>query len=137
MDLNELILSDAAVEGIETGAWVGNIPGMPDLRLKVLGTSAKAHVKAHQAKLEEARKKSRKPLTDDQVATAVKEALAEVTLVDWDGITDNGKAVKFDRALAKKWLTSRNGKKLADAVFWCAQKLDEDATEYVETVTKN
>lgn len=137
MDINELILSDAAVEGIETGAWVGDIPDLPGVRLKVLGSSAKAHVKANQAKLEAARKKSRKDLSAEQAADCIREVLAEVTLVDWDGITDGGKSVKFDRELAKKWLTSRNGKKLADAVFWAAQKLDQDANSYVESVTKN
>lgn len=137
MDINELILTDAAVEGIETGAWVGDIPNMPGLRLKVLGATSKAHVKANQAKLEMARKKSRKDLTGDQVADCMREVLAEVTLIEWDGITDGGKPVKFDRALAKKWMTSRNGRALADAVYWAAQKLDQDANTYVEEVTKN
>lgn len=137
MDINELILSDAAVEGIETGAWVTNIPGMPGLRLKVLGSSAKAHAKHHQKKIEELRKKSRKPLDNDQMSDALKETLAEVTLVDWDGLTNEGEPVPFDRETAKKWITSRNGKKFADAVFWCSQKLDEDSKEYVEEITKN
>lgn len=137
MDINELILSDAAVEGIETGAWVTNIPGMPDLRLKVLGASAKAHTKHHQKKIEELRKKNRKPLTNEQMADALKETLGEITLIDWDGLTDGGEPVPFDREKAIKWTTSRNGKKFADAVFWCSQKLDEDSKEYVEEVTKN
>lgn len=138
MDINELILSDEAVTGIESGAWVGEIPGMPDLRLKVLGSSSKAHAKAMQAKMEAYRKKNKgKPISDEQTAQVIREVLSETTLIDWEGLTQDGKPLKFDRALAKKWLTSRNGKRLADATYWCAQRLEEDAGAYVEEVTKN
>ena len=50
MDINELILTDAGVDAIEKGAWVGDLPGAPGVKLKVIGTASKAYRKAIQAK---------------------------------------------------------------------------------------
>jgi len=138
MDINELILSDAAVDAVENGAWVGDLPGAPGLNLKVLGTTSKAYRKAIQAKMERARKKQEgKPLSSEQVTSLVREVFAETALVDWQGLTSEGKDLPFDRELAKKWLTSRNGDMFSDLVATAAQRLDANANAYVETVTKN
>ena len=138
MDINELILSDEAVDAIESGAWVGDLPGAPGVEVKVLGTSSKTYRKAMQAKLEVLRKKNKgKELTGEQVTNAVRQVFGEVGLIDWRGLTQDGNDLPFDRELAKKWLVSRNGEAFADIVASASQRLDADASSYVETVTKN
>lgn len=138
MDINELILSDAAVDAIESGAWVGDLPGAPGVEVKVLGTSSKAYRKALEAKLESLRKKLKgKPLSQEQVTNAVRLVFGEVGLIDWRGLTKDGAELAFDRDLAKQWLTSRNGEAFADIVAQASQRLDADANAYVEEATKN
>ncbi len=138
MDIKELILTDAGVDAIEKGAWVGDLPGAPGVNLKVIGTASKAYRKAIQAKMEAARKKQDgKPLTADQVTVLVREVFGEVALLDWKGLTSEGKELPFDRELAKKWLTSRNGDAFSDLVATAAQRLDASANQYAEQATKN
>lgn len=138
MDINKLILSDAAVDALESGAWVGDLPGAPGVEVKVIGTTSKAYRKAIGAKIEALRKKSKgAPLEQEQVTACVREVFAEFALVDWRGLTKDGEPFPFDRDTARQWLTSRNGETFADIVANAAQRLDADANSYVETVTKN
>ena len=138
MDINQLILTDDAVNAIESGAWVGNLPGAPGVEVKVLGTTSAAYRKAIGAKMEAARKASKgAPLAQEQVTQMVREVFADVALIDWRGLEKDGKPFAFDREVARQWLTSRNGELFADLVATAAQRLDADANSYVETVTKN
>lgn len=138
MDINQLILSDAAIDALEGGAWVGELPGAPGVEVKVIGTTSAAYRKAIAAKIEALRKGSKGvPLDQDQVTACVREVFAEFALVDWRGLTKDGEPFLFDREVAKQWLTSVNGERFADLVAGAAQRLDADANSYAETVTKN
>lgn len=138
MDINEIITSDAALDVIDNGAWVGDLPGFDGIRLKVCGMQSQEVRKALESKQAKLRSKnSGKPLTTEQHAEATRQVLGEVVLKDWDGFTQNGEPVPFDRAQAKKWVTTRNGEKLANLAFFAAQRIDNEASSFVEAVEKN
>lgn len=136
MDINNLVLSDAALSVIDDGAWVGDFKNAPGVRLKVRGFRSKEARKLMEQKQAAARSKTEQ-LTEQQLAEIMQEVLAESVLLDWDGITDNGKPVSYDRDLATKWLTSRNGEAFAGLVLDAAQRIDRQASDYVDSVSKN
>lgn len=138
MDIQELILSDAALSVIEDGAWVGDFPEAPGVRVKVIGLTSKVARKAVESKQAALRKKGRgEPLTTEQLAQTMREVLGEFVLQGWEGLTQGEAVVRFDRALAKQWMTSRNGEKFANMVLRASQRVDEQSHEFVEKATKN
>ena len=138
MEIGKLVLSDEAVNVIENGAWVRDLDGLPGVGLKVTGLQSKAARDLLHGLQTSARAANKgKPLTNDQNAAIMREVLGSVVLLDFDGLTNNGEPVKFDRETVKGWLTSRNGETLASYVLAAAQKVDADASAYVEQVVKN
>ncbi|MDL5036850.1 hypothetical protein QRD40_10880 [Comamonas sp. Y6] len=138
MDINSIILSDAALSIIDNGTWVRNIDGMPGLGLNVCGLGSPEVQKLLNAKQTEMRTKNGgKPLSAEQLAKSLNETLAEVVLKDWEGLEDNGKPVAYAKATAKKWLTTRNGERFASIVLRAAQMVDADANSFVEKAGKN
>jgi hypothetical protein len=138
MDINSIILSDAALNVIDNGTWVRNIDGAPGLGLNVCGLGSPEVQKSINAKQAAMRAKNGgKPLAAEQLAKSVNETLAEVVLKDWEGIEDKGQPVAYTKALAKKWLTTRNGERFAAIVLRAAQMIDADANAFVEEVGKN
>lgn len=138
MDINQIVFSDEALQIIDHGTWVGDLPGLEGVRLKVCGMQSLDVRKALEAKQSKVRAKNGgAALTADQHAEITKEVLAEVVLKDWDGFTNNGEPLPYDKQLAKHWITKRNGEKLANVVLYASQKIDTDAQAFVEVVTKN
>lgn len=138
MDISSLILTDAGLDAIDNGIWVGDLPGLEGVKLRVTGIGGEAAQKSLQAKKAALRlSNGGKPLTDEQSAKAMCETLAEVVLKDWDGLTDGGNPVKYNKELATKWLTSRNGAAFAGVVLAAAQKVDNNANELTKELSKN
>lgn len=138
MDINSLLTSDEELKVIDDGTWVGDFADAPGLSLYVVGLTSKEARKAMEAKQAKLRLKNRgKPLTSDQLAQCTRETLYEVVLKDWSGLMSDGKEVKYDKALAKKWIESRNGEKFTNLVLEASQILDREAGEFVKEVTKN
>ena len=138
MDINELVLPKAALDAIDNGAWVPAGDSAPDVRFKVIGfmsEEAQKYTKNKQAALRTANKG--KPLDSDQELEVIKQALADVCLKDWEGITQNGEAVPYSKELAKEWIMSRAGDKFTSLVLLAVKKLDNNANAYVEEVSKN
>lgn len=138
MDINNLILTDEALNVIDNGAWFDDFEEAPGLRLKVRGLQSDASRDLLNQKQAQARAKNRnKPLTDKQLAHCTREVLHEVVLLDWDGLKDGDKPIKYSQELAKKWIMSRNGERFAGLVIHAAQQIDAQAGDFVEEVTKN
>lgn len=139
MDINEIILSDAALDVNDNGGWVGeDVHGLAGVRLKVCSVNAPEVVKLKQKKQEALRKKNGgKELTAEQIEDLSSELLAEVILKDWEGLTSNGESMQIDRPYLVKEFKERRGKKLALAITVSAYALDQDANRFVEEVTKN
>lgn len=138
MDIKNLVLSQAAVDVIDNGTWVTDLPGANGVSLFVTGMeseSAKAAMITAQA---DARMKNKgEPLTPQQHSDCTRKVLAEVVLKDWKGLTDNGKEIPYDKTLAYEWITSRRGERFAGLVLIAAQRVDAMAGEFAEKAAKN
>lgn len=138
MDINELILSDEALAVIDSGTWVDMSDEAPGVELFVVGLQSEEARKATQAKQAYARKMNRgKELTDEQHSKIMKEVLSEVVLRGWRGLKSNGEDLPYTKEQAEKWIKSRAGEKLTLLVLAAAQRLDAQANEFVEEVSKN
>jgi hypothetical protein len=137
MEIKDLKKNSSA---ISAGQWVDDIPDMGELRLKVRGLSSPA-VSALRARKERAvpRKQRNRDGTLKQ-ATAMRissEILAEIVLIDWEGITDGGKPVPYDKALATKWLTDLDYQDFANAGAWAAMLVDRGESDELEELAGN
>lgn len=138
MDIKEIILTDEGLSAIDNGVWVGDLSGAPGLELLVTGVRAKEAQKTLEQKQAHLRLKNRgKPLTEEQLARAMRETLAEKVLKGWRGLTSNGDAVNYDQDLAAQWILSRNGEKFAGLVLQAAQRVDDQANDFAEEIVKN
>lgn len=137
MDINAFVISEEGQDLINSGTWVGDFDEAPGVRLKVKGLRAD-DVEKHRKKLEAEMliKNRNKPLNEDQNAKMMCNLLADAVLQDWDGFTDKGEPLPYDKALAKEWLTSKRGDKFAMLVLSAATRLDKEANELVESLKK-
>lgn len=138
MDINDLILSDSALDVIDNGTWIGDLEGAPGVELLVTGMKSKPARDAMNKAMEVARlKKRNRPLTEKDLEPITKEILYEIILKDWRGLKANGQELKYSKEQAKKWITSRNGEKFTALVLEAAQRVDSEANDLIEEVKKN
>ncbi|MES0071937.1 hypothetical protein [Mesorhizobium sp. M0058] len=137
MELSNLKRDSKMVEG---GKWVDEIPGMGNLRLRVRGMSSPTFAALR------GRKQRKVPKSDREADGAIKtdvdmrllgEALHEAVLLEWDGLTEDGKPVPFDKDLALTWLTDPDYMPFADAVVWAASFVDRSTAEAQGGLEKN
>jgi len=137
MDIETLKTDPAA---ISEGRWIGDIPGMGDLELRVRGLSSPAVQQLQSRKLRALPKAERdrdgRP-SPEAAARISGEVLAESVLLDWRNVSVGGKAVKFDPALAKKWLTDPAYSRFADAVTTAASYVDNGEVAATEALAGN
>lgn len=138
MDFNDLILSDAALNVIDGGTWMGDFDEAPGVKLLVTGMQADAAQKLMASKQAALRAKHKgKVLTTEQNTRVVQEVLAEVVLKDWQGLTQNGQPLPYSKELALQWLTSRNGEKFTGLVLNAAARVDAQAADLAKELEKN
>ncbi|MGB3834823.1 MAG: hypothetical protein WA975_23495 [Mesorhizobium sp.] len=117
---------------VEAGQWIGDIPGMGDLRLRVRGLSTPTAV-AYRSRLERAVPRNKRDrdgsLKPEQSLEVFSQVLLEHVLFDWDGITQDGKPVPYSKDLAAEWLTNPDFRPFADAVAWAAGVVDRGGEE--------
>lgn len=127
-------------EKIDEGQWVSDIPDMGDLRLKVRGLSSVKFRNAR-AKLERAvvkKDRERDGSLKPSVAMRVMgEAMAETGLIDWDGLTEGGNPVKYNKTLAREWLTNPAFESFLDACVWAARVVDAGEEDVEKEVSEN
>lgn len=137
-DIGSLILTDDAVNVIDNGVWVGDFKGYPGVSFKVRGLGSDIAKKRMADEKAKARIGNEgEVLSEEQLAKVTAKVLADAVLLDWKGLTDGGKEVKYTKALADKWLNSRNGEKLAMLVLRAAYRVDAEPNAFVEKATKN
>lgn len=139
MKISDINYSKEGIQAIDTGVWVDDIEGAPGVSFLVLGISSKDVQKSIKGKQTAARLKNRgKELTTDQLEASVFESLAEVALKDWKGLEDdNGEPIPYSKEQATSWITSREGRPLANLVLQAAQTVDARANDLVKEVSKN
>lgn len=137
MDISKL---KKDTDAIDQGVWVGDIPGMGDLRLRVRGMTSPL-VRETRAKKERAAEPEERmrdgSLTGEAGMRILGEVAAEAVLLDWDKLTDNGNPVKFNAALAREWCTNRQFESFLDAVVWAARNVDGTKAGETEAAAKN
>lgn len=108
----------------QDGQWVDDIPEMGQLRLKVRGDNSLKVVEIRQRKMRAVPKNKRdragNPIFSELIRVTA-EILHEEILLDWDGLTNDGKPVKYDVELAREWLTNPEYQDFADAVAWASK----------------
>lgn len=137
MDIRSIKRDSAAAAA---GQWVGGIPGMADVRLRVRGLGSPTVVAIR------ARKERRVGWGDRETDGSLKpdvavrilgEVLHEAVLLDWEGFTDGGQPVTYSADLAEKWLTDPDYSDFADAVVYAARVADRGAAEVQDKTEKN
>lgn len=125
---------------IEAGQWVGEIPGMGDLRLKVRGSGSAVYT-ATLSRLSRAVERSERnrdgSLKTEAATRVMGTAMHQAILLDWSGITDNGKSVPYDSATALEWLTSPDYRPFLDAVVFAASVVENGRAQTEEDLEKN
>lgn len=138
MDIKKLVLTAEALNLIDNGTWIGDLPGAPGVEFLVVGMRSTEVRKALEAEQVAVRADNAgSPLTAEQTAGCMERVLASHVLKDWKGLTDNGVEVPYSKELATKWLTSREGEKFAELVLLAVNRLDRNANDFVEVAAKN
>lgn len=125
MEISTLKRDSAAVTA---GQWVGDIPGLGDVRLRVRGLSSPVVVAVRSRKERKVPRDQRE--RDGSLKPAVGlvvfgEVLHEAVLLEWDGLTDDGEPVPYSAEMAEQWLTDPDFAFFADAVVYAAQIVDK------------
>lgn len=140
MDIKDLFRSPAQVQAVEDGRWVDKIPNLGDVQLKVRGLSSEAYKTALEEALRVVPRKKRDrdgtPFLSER-KRIVTELLHKVILLDWKGISDDGKAVAYSQEIAKEWCTNPSYAQFADAVAYAAGIVDNDQELVKEEVAGN
>lgn len=119
-------LSSLKVESarIDAGVWVGDIPDMGDLRLKVRASDS-VTVRSLAARLYRAVSRDDKDAGGSIKAEAADriggEVLARAVLLDWDGLTDDaGAPIPYALAAAHAMLIDPDFRAFRAAVEWAS-----------------
>lgn len=126
---------------LSEGEWIDEIPELEGIRLKVRSTNYKPF-RIATAGL--ARRSGKKLNTDEGVAdftVATGKPLAEHILLDWDGLTENGKPLKYDAKKALAILTAEDdfgiGAKFRRGAEWAGDQVAERIAERAKAAAGN
>lgn len=140
MDINEILIPQAAVEAIEDGVWIDDIIGAPGLKLKVRGLSSRKVQNYRDNRYRRVPRKDRDAqgnVKTEAVSQITRDTLSEMVLLDWEGIQQNGQAVPYSKELARKWLTDRTGDRFVGLVTDAALQVDDMQNDSAEELEKN
>jgi hypothetical protein len=125
---------------LEQGAWVGDIPDMGDLKLKVRGVNNAAW-RELERKLIEAlprEKKIRGRIDQKEQDRITSECLYQTALLDWDGFEDDdGKPILYEQGLAKELCFNPEYMRYRLAINWAANIVAEEKKADQDEIVKN
>lgn len=130
MEVSGMKKNSAAIDG---GDWVGDIPGMGNLRLKVRGSTSRKVRKALADKI------SGNPnnQTEDSRDRVTAEVFAESVLLDWENITSGGEPVPYSEETALQWLIDPDMDDFFRAVEYASNEVSRRHKEAVTEIAKN
>lgn len=137
MDISNLKKSTDKVEG---GEWVWDIPQMGELRLRVRGLGSELYKQVFSRKQRAVVKADRErdgSIKDDVLHRIRGEALHETILLEWDGLTADGKPYAFDKDVALAWLTDPEYEDFQFAVLYAAGVVGKERGDRTEALSKN
>ena len=137
MDISNLKRDTAR---IEAGEWIDEIPLLPDVRFKVRGIGSRVY-RVRLDRLARAvprnGRQSDGSLKIDVAARITGEAMAEEILLDWEGLTDNGKPLPYSKERALALLTNPDFEDFANAVSYAAAVVQNGRESVAEQTEGN
>lgn len=124
-------------DAIENGAWVTDIPEMGDVSFKVRGASSKAfteHMAALSKKIPRSQRDRRGNPLPEVARGLMVDGIVDVLLLDWKGLTENGKPLPFSKDRARKLLSDPAFAPLRNAVNWAVSSVGAPAGGAIELV---
>jgi hypothetical protein len=124
----------------EAGDWVGDIPEMPGVRLKVRGFGNHDDRRIQQAEIEKIprHQRQRGKISDAEQERVMNARIKGAILVDWDGITgDDDQPVALTPDLLDEVLTNPDYARLRGAIIWAGGIVAEDDATASEADAKN
>ena len=109
---------------LQQGAWVGDIPGLGDIRLRVRGIGNDDY-RRRQAELTAAlpRHMRKEPAEQDKVMNTL---IVETLLEDWEKVEgDDGKPLPFTADATLAILEDPDMRVFSDGVIWAAMAVSE------------
>ena len=129
---------------ISSGVWIGDIPGMGDLRLHVRGMTSPLYIATFNRLARAAPGDQRDrtgTVTPEASIILAGRAIHETVLLDWDGLTSDGEPVPYSSDLALEWLTDPDyiagDNTFADAVVFAAKVVDKSLAKTAKVIGKN
>lgn len=122
------------------GTWVSDLPEMGDLRLKVRGLRCPEYRNRLEMELRRVPRKHRDNANEvlfEERLRITSKLVHEVLLLDWDGLSNEGKPVPYNAKLAEKWCTDPNYRRFADAVVYAASVADNMASDVAQEAVGN
>lgn len=122
---------------VEEGTWVGNIPELEGVRLKVRGANNRDWRKLAQTLVNAVPRKKRvngvlEPEEADRITATV---ILNAGLLDWDGIeNDDGSQIPYDKKKASQYL---HGKRFREGAAWACDQVAEGLAKEVEEIAGN
>ncbi len=137
MKLSNLKVNSAR---LEKGAWVGDIPEMGELRLKVrgFGNADDKRIQAREIERIPRHLRVRGKISDEAQDAIMNARIKGALLVDWEGLTDDGdQPLKLEPGLLDQVLSDPDFGKLRTAIIWAASIVAEDDAEGAKGDAKN
>lgn len=136
MDLDSVKLDPVK---IEKGAWVENIPGLGDIRLKVRGYN---NSDWRRIQRERTLAVPRSKWVNGRITTAEEDhieaiCLRDAGILDWENVTQGGAPVPYSKDAAEKFLTEPKLRAFRDGSLWACHTVGDLDAESVETDAKN
>ena len=130
MEVSGMKKNSVAIDG---GDWVGDIPGMKDLRLKVRGSTSRKVRKALADKVSS----NIDNQSEDNRDRVMAEVFAESVLLDWANITNQGEIISYDPSLALQWLSDPDMDDFFRAVEYASNEVSRRHKEAQGELAKN
>lgn len=138
MELQEFFRDEKAVEA---GEWVGELTGVGDnVRFRVRGMTSKDYMNAYSRAQRRAPAKDReadRTLKLEAVQRIMADLLPEYILMDWEGITNEGKPLPYDKEKVKGWLRQPGALPLLNAIVEAAGRVDDKQAVVKSETVKN
>lgn len=125
---------------VEAGMWIGDIPDMGDLKLKVRPIGNPDYQRLY-GRLVDATPRQHKPggVVDFETRQQISaRTLAETVLLGWEGLEDDdGKPLPYTADKAKELLSDPNLSAFRDAVAWAGSVARDQSIGNAEDSAKN